>query len=60
MKNEMNTEQKIKALKPGHAVVVSSTSAGFVEVQRSGDGKLLRFVRTIGNTSTVFRTEVVS
>lgn len=57
MKNEMNTDQKIRNLKPGWAVELSRTNAGFVEAQRSGDGKLVRFVRTIGNTSTVFRTE---
>lgn len=48
-------DQKIAKLEPGQSVEISRTDAGFVTAERSGDGEMIRFVRHIGNVSSVFR-----
>lgn len=50
-------DSKIRNMKPGQSVEISRTTAGYCTVERSGDGRTLRFVRHIGQTSTVFHTE---
>lgn len=49
-------DQRIDALNPGESIEISRTDAGWCMAERSGDGKTLRFVRHVGNTSTVFHT----
>ena len=50
-----NLDQRISALKPGHEVRISGDDAIWVTVERSGDGKWLRFVRHTHSGFTVFR-----
>ncbi len=38
-------DQKINALEPGQSVRISGDEKCWVEVERSGDGQTLRFVR---------------
>ncbi len=45
-------DQKLDALRPGRTLKLGARA--FAE--RSGDGKILRFVRITGNTWTVFKT----
>ncbi len=52
----MTTDQKIAALLPGQSVRLSGDARRHVIAERSGNGKVLRFVRIDGRTSTVFRT----
>lgn len=49
-------DQKIDAIKPGGSAKLSSSNGTTVTAERSGDGKTLRFVRSSGDASTVFRT----
>lgn len=51
-----NLKTKISRLQPGEAVEISRTAAAFCTVERSGDGRTLRFVRHAGNTQAVFLT----
>ena len=45
-------DKQINSLKPGQSLTLGSRTW----VERSGDGKLLRFCRQDGNTVTVFKT----
>jgi hypothetical protein len=49
--------QVIKNLKPGQAARLSGDSTCWVTVERSGNGKLLRFVRHTQSSFVVFKTE---
>ncbi len=49
-------DQRIDAIKPGGSIELSRSNGTTVTAERSGDGKTLRFVRSSGDTSTVFRT----
>ena len=56
-KGSMKTiDQRIDELKNGHSLQLSTFSGVSVSCQKSGDGKLLRFVRETKNISIVFRT----
>ena len=44
----------IAALRPGQSARITATRAGFVSVERSGDGQVLRYVRHIAEQSVVF------
>jgi len=55
-KTLQTVDQRIDALRNGHSLQLSTFGGISVEVQKSGDGRLLRFVRETGNTSIVFRT----
>ena len=46
----------ISSLQPGQSVKISGDSAKWVQVERSGNGKTLRFVRCTARTSEVFKT----
>lgn len=50
-------DSKINNLKAGETLNLCKTSSGETFVERSGDGKLLRYVRVIGNITTVFKKE---
>ena len=50
------TDQLIQALQPGHEVQISEAGQTRVTVERTGDGKWLRFVRHTQNGFQVFRT----
>ena len=41
----MTPEQRINALRPGRELVLSRGTDGYVTVERSGDGRTLRWVR---------------
>jgi hypothetical protein len=49
-------DKKIDTLEPGQAVRISGDSKIWVEVERSGDGQTVRFVRYTPDSSTVFHT----
>jgi len=46
----------INSLKPSQAAKISGDGKCWVQVERSGDGKTLRFVRCTLRTSEVFKT----
>ena len=46
----------INALKPGQSAKISGDYAKWVHVERSGNGKTLRYVRCTARTSEVFKT----
>jgi len=46
----------INSLKPGQSAIVSGNADSWVQVERSGNGKTLRFVRCTACTSEVFKT----
>ena len=50
------TDQRIAAMKPGSEITLSGDDNIWVTVERTGNGKELRFVRHTPTTSTVFRT----
>ena len=52
----MTTEQNISALKPGQELRISGDAKCWVTVERSGDGKTLRYVRNTTRGFEVFRT----
>ena len=52
----MTTEQNISALKPGQELRISGDAKCCVTVERSGDGKTLRYVRNTTRGFEVFRT----
>lgn len=43
-------------LTPGETKTISGDADCWVQVERSGNGKLLRFVRCTPNSQTVFKT----
>jgi hypothetical protein len=45
----------INSLKPGQSVKISGDANCWVQVERSGNGKTLRFVRCTASTQTVFK-----
>ena len=49
-------DQIISKLNPGQSARVSGDDKVWVTVERSGNGKELRFVRHTATTSTVFKT----
>jgi len=49
-------DQLINSLKHSESKVISQFNGIVCSVERSGDGKTLRFVRTSGNTTEVFKT----
>lgn len=49
-------DQQINSLKPGQSIKISGNEYGTCHVERSGNGDTLRFIRTIGNTTTVFKS----
>lgn len=51
-----STDRAIQSLKPSQSVRISGDAAKWVQVERSGDGKTLRFVRCTPRTSEVFKT----
>lgn len=48
-------DARISALKPGQSVELSRTDSGHVTVERSGNGRQLRFVRHTPQGSKVFK-----
>jgi hypothetical protein len=46
----------ISNLKPGQSAKISGDNACWVQVERSGNGKVLRFVRCTNSGSVVFKT----
>ncbi len=44
-----NLDLKINNLLPGQSMIVSSYNKNFCNVERTGDGKTLRFIRTFEN-----------
>ena len=52
----MTTEQNMSALKPGQELRISGDAKCWVTVERSGDGKTLRYVRNTTRGFEVFRT----
>lgn len=52
-----NLDLEINNLLPGQSMIVSSYNKIFCSVERTGDGKTLRFIRTFENGSyEVYRT----
>lgn len=49
-------DQRIDALQPGQEIRISGDDTIWVTAERSGNGKLLRFVRHTANGFTVFKT----
>jgi len=56
MKTQSQIDRMITSLQPGQAVEISRTTAGHCTVELSGDGQTVRFVRHIGDSSTVYKT----
>jgi len=54
--NTMTTDRIINSLKPGQSAKISGDDKTWVQVERSGNGKTLRFVRCTVRTSEVFKT----
>jgi hypothetical protein len=52
----MNTDRIISELKPGQEARISGDAKCWVTVERSGDGKTLRYVRNTASGFQVFRT----
>lgn len=52
----MNTNQRIANLKPGQEIRISGDAKCWVTVERSGNGKTLRYVRNTARGFEVFRT----
>lgn len=50
-------DSKIQALEPGGSVVISQSNGITVTAERTGNGKLVKFVRSTANSSEVFHTE---
>ena len=48
--------RSINTLRPGQSARISGDSRVWVEVERSGDGKTLRYVRFTATTQVVFRS----
>jgi hypothetical protein len=48
--------KQIGCLQPGQGIEVTRTNDRWVTVERSGDGKVIRFVRHNANGFQVFRT----
>ena len=46
-----NLDTKVNSLKKGDSIIISTASNIVCSVERSGDGKTLRFVRTFENGS---------
>ena len=55
----MKLEEKINKLKPSESLTISELNGIKVIVERSGDGKKLRFVRITKNESVVFSTQSI-
>lgn len=54
---ERTLDQKINSLQAGESIEISRTDNDlYCTVERSGDGKVIRFVRHHGNTETVFKS----
>jgi len=53
----MSLQDKINSLRPGQEIKISGDSKNFVTVERSGDGKTLRYVRHTPNGFKMFKTE---
>ncbi len=53
----MTLQDKINALKPGQEIRISGNSEAWTTVERSGDGKTLRYVRHTLQGFDVFKTE---
>jgi len=49
-------DQIISKLRPSEQVKISGDDVNYCHVERSGKGDVIRFVRTLGNTTTVFKT----
>lgn len=49
-------DSKINGLKPGQSVVVSQNGGITVTVERTGDGKRVKFVRHTASGFVVFKT----
>lgn len=49
-------DARIDALKPGQELRLSGDAASWVTVERSGDGKTIRYVRNTPRGFVVFRT----
>ena len=52
----MTADQKISALKPGQSVTISSGNGITVSAERSGNGKLLRIVRSDSGGFSVIKS----
>ena len=52
----MTTEQRISSLKPGQEIRISGDAKCWVTVERSGNGKTLRYVRNTKRGFEVFRS----
>lgn len=52
---EQAMDARINALKPGGSVRLSESSGIVVTVERSGDGKMIRFVRSSAGGFVVIR-----
>ena len=49
-----STDKALDAIKPGHSIELSRSGEGWVIVDRSADGKTLRFYRCTATTQTLF------
>ena len=49
-------DQKLNALRPGQSVRLGGDQKCWTEAERSGNGKLIRFVRYTPSGFVVFRT----
>lgn len=52
----MTNNQKIDGLKNGQSVVLSQVGEAVVTAEKSGNGKVVRIVRTISGKSVVIET----
>jgi hypothetical protein len=52
----LTINEQINLLKPGHSFVTSEGPMMYCTVERSGDGKTLRFVRNYANRCEVYRS----
>ena len=56
MDNSMTNDKRTASLKPGQSIRIGGDSKVWTTVERSGNGKTLRFVRHTPAGSSVFRS----
>ena len=49
-------DNKINSLKPGQSIEISASNGKYETAERSGNGKVIRFVRHSSDGQKVFRT----
>ena len=52
----MNLDSIIYNLKNSHSIKISGDDVNYVCIEKSGKGDKVRFVRTLGNYTEVFKT----